>query len=46
MLKGLEAFCMALFTRILGWKIEEVHDFLEDVRKEIKDQSIHAYFPM
>jgi Methyltransferase domain len=43
MLSGLEAMSMALFTRILGWKAENVREFLVDVRKDMQNTSLHAY---
>ncbi|KAK7398199.1 hypothetical protein QQX98_012428 [Neonectria punicea] len=43
---GLEAFSMAPLTRALRWKRNEVAVFLADVRKELKDKSIHAYWPV
>lgn len=46
MTPALEGFSMALFTRILGWSKEEVETFLIDVRKEMKDPKIHAYWQM
>ncbi|KAF5528612.1 Secondary metabolism regulator LAE1 [Colletotrichum aenigma] len=45
-LSGLEAFSMAPFTRALDWKPAEVSVFLIDVRKDVNDRSIHAYWPM
>ena len=42
-LSGLEAWSMALFTRVLGWSPEKLNDFLEGVKKDIKDTKIHAY---
>ena len=45
-LEGLEGFCLALFTRALGWKKEEVDVFVALVAKDFKDRKIHAYFPM
>ncbi|GKT40041.1 putative methyltransferase tdiE [Colletotrichum spaethianum] len=45
-MEGLEGFTMAPFTRGLGWTREEVDVFLIDVRKDLKDRSIHAYSPM
>jgi len=41
-LEGLEGFTMGLFTRVLGWKPEEVQAFLTDVRKDLQDPKIHA----
>ena len=43
---GLSAFSVAFFTRVLGWTLEEVEVFLVDVRNEMKDPKIHAYWPM
>lgn len=37
---------MALFTRILGWSAAEVEVFLVDVKKQVKDRRIHAYFDL
>ncbi|PFH61478.1 hypothetical protein XA68_17309 [Ophiocordyceps unilateralis] len=43
---GASGLSMALFTRALGWRSEEVEVFLVDVRKDMKDRSIHAYWPI
>ncbi|CAG7559801.1 unnamed protein product [Fusarium equiseti] len=43
---GLEAISSALFTRVLGWSKSELDVFLTDVRKDIKNTSIHAYWPV
>ncbi|CAJ0543231.1 Ff.00g004750.m01.CDS01 [Fusarium sp. VM40] len=43
---GLEAISTALFTRILGWSKPELDVFLVQVRKDIKNPSIHAYWPI
>jgi hypothetical protein len=43
---GLEGLSLALLTRGLKWKKEEVHTFLVDVRKELRNKDIHAYWPM
>jgi hypothetical protein len=37
---------MALFTRGLGWSVEELEVFLVDVRREMKSTKIHAYWNM
>ncbi|OHE98946.1 hypothetical protein CORC01_05842 [Colletotrichum orchidophilum] len=40
---GLEALAMAPFTRAHGWSKEDVDAFLVDVKREMRDESIHAY---
>lgn len=45
-LEGLEGFCLALLTRGLGWKKEEVDVLVALVTKDFNDRAIHAYFPM
>lgn len=45
-LDGLEGFCLALLTRGLGWKKEEVDIFVAQVSSDIKDKKIHGYYPM
>ncbi|TVY16855.1 putative methyltransferase tdiE [Lachnellula arida] len=41
---GVGGLSMALFTRVLGWSVEEVEGYLVNVRKEIKDTKIHSYW--
>ncbi|RDW56506.1 S-adenosyl-L-methionine-dependent methyltransferase-19 [Coleophoma crateriformis] len=43
---GLEAISVGLFTRVLGWSKPELDVFLAQVRNELKDTKIHAYFDM
>jgi hypothetical protein len=43
-LKGLQGFTVGLFTRTLGWTVEEVEVLLAGVRKDLRDTSIHAYW--
>lgn len=45
-LDGLEGFSLALFTRGLGWKKEEVDVLVALVGNDFRDRNIHAYFPM
>lgn len=45
-LEGLEGFCLALLTRGLGWKKEEVDVFVAKVSNDLRNKKIHAYFPM
>lgn len=43
---GLEGLTMAPLTRAHGWTQKEVLVFLADVRKDLNDKAIHAYWPM
>ncbi|KAF4490810.1 Secondary metabolism regulator LAE1 [Colletotrichum fructicola Nara gc5] len=43
---GVEAWAMAPFTRVHGWTRVEVQGFLVDVRKDLGDRRIHAYWPI
>ena len=43
---GLEGFCLALLTRGLGWRKEEVDVLVAKVARDLRDKKIHAYFPM
>lgn len=43
-LAGLEAFSLALFTRVLGWTKEEALVFCAEVREEFKSQKVHGYY--
>ena len=45
-LQGLQGFTIALFTRVLGWTPEKTELLLVDVRKNLRNQDIHAYWPM
>ncbi len=45
-LMGLEGFSLALLTRVLNWSAEEVQVFLVDVRKDMRNQNLHCYFPL
>ncbi|GKZ24620.1 hypothetical protein AbraIFM66951_012024 [Aspergillus brasiliensis] len=40
-LEGLEACSVATFTNILGWTIEEVKQFLEEVRRDAMKKGVH-----
>jgi len=44
-LNGLEAFSLMMFTNVLGFTVEEVQLLLVDVRKDLKNRRIHAYWP-
>lgn len=43
---GLEAFSIVLLTRALDWSKDEVTAFLANVRRDLNDKSIHAYWPV
>jgi len=43
---GMEGFCLALLTRGLGWRKEEVDILVAKVTTDIKDRRIHGYYPM
>jgi hypothetical protein len=44
--RSLYGLSVALFTRGLGWTLEELEVFLVDVRKDMSDAKIHAWAPM
>lgn len=44
--KNLHGLSAALFTRGLGWSVEQLEVFLIDVRRELKDPSVHTYWPL
>jgi hypothetical protein len=43
MLESMEAYSLALFTRVLGWSSQEVQVFLTGVRQELMDRRLHIY---
>ena len=45
-MEGLEGFCLALYTRALGWSKPEVDVFVAKVTRDLANRHIHAYFPM
>lgn len=45
-LNGLSAISMAIMTRVLGMSAKEVEATVEDVKKDMQDKSIHAFWPM
>ncbi len=42
--EGLEAFTLRLFTKVLGWDVQEVQVLLAMVRKDLKNRRVHAQF--
>lgn len=45
-LNGLEGMSLRLFERGMGWSAEETMVFLTGVRKDIKNQRFHSYYPL
>ncbi|KAK0620842.1 S-adenosyl-L-methionine-dependent methyltransferase [Immersiella caudata] len=43
---GVEALSTAVYTRALGWPKERLDALIAEVRAEMKDTSIHAYWPI
>ncbi|KAF6816948.1 methyltransferase domain-containing protein [Colletotrichum sojae] len=43
---GLSGLSLALFTRALGWSPEQLEVFLVDARKDMRDRSIHGWWPI
>ncbi|KAH7079454.1 S-adenosyl-L-methionine-dependent methyltransferase [Paraphoma chrysanthemicola] len=41
---GAESMSLALFTRILGWSIEEVQVFAAQFRADLRNRKMHAYW--
>ncbi|KAK3321827.1 S-adenosyl-L-methionine-dependent methyltransferase [Apodospora peruviana] len=41
---GLHGMSMSLFTKVLGWTVDEVDTFLVDVTRDLKDRRIHFYY--
>ncbi|KAH8692564.1 hypothetical protein GQ44DRAFT_167808 [Phaeosphaeriaceae sp. PMI808] len=42
-MEGLEAIALRAFTKVLGWRKEEIKVFLAGVRKPYMDPAIHAF---
>ncbi|KAM0231915.1 hypothetical protein ACHAPO_008213 [Fusarium lateritium] len=42
----LSGLSLALFTKGLGWSVEEVEVFLAKVRTDMRDRRIHAWWPI
>jgi hypothetical protein len=41
---GCESMSLALLTRALGWSLEEVRVFMTQVRQDLRNRKIHAYW--
>lgn len=45
MLQGLKGISLAIFTRFLGWQVDEMDILLAQVRAEWRQRRIHSYWP-
>ena len=45
-MEGMEGFSLSLLSKELGWTKEEIDVFLIDVRRDLRDRSIHAYMSL
>lgn len=43
-LQGLNGIAMGVFTRLLGWKSEEVEVFIAKVRNDVNNAKLHGYW--
>lgn len=41
--QGVEGWCLFLLTRYLGWQYEEVMVYVAQMKKMLRDKSVHAY---
>ncbi len=41
--QGIEGWCLFLLTRFLGWQHEEVTVYVAQMRKMLRDKTVHAY---
>lgn len=41
--QGLEAWCMHLLMNYLGWSYKEIQVYVAEMRKMLRDKSVHAY---
>jgi len=44
--EGIEGWCVFLLTNVLHWTEEEVQVYLAEMRRALRDKSIHAYHEM
>lgn len=44
-LEGMQGLSMKVFTKFLGWSVEQLEVFLAEVRKELKRGHMHSYWP-
>ena len=45
-LQAVDSYTSGIFTQVLGWEETEIQVFIAKVKAELKDPSIHLYFPV
>ncbi|RFU25119.1 hypothetical protein B7463_g11214, partial [Scytalidium lignicola] len=45
LLRGIEGISLKVM-QLMGWKPDDIREFLEKVKKDVRDPSIHAYLPI
>ncbi|KAF4974129.1 hypothetical protein FZEAL_8939 [Fusarium zealandicum] len=45
-LKVLDSYTPKLFEHVLGWTVQEIHVLMAQVKKELRDPSVHLYLPV
>lgn len=45
-LRGMEGFSMMLFTKVLGWTVEDTQEFVDKVKRDICDNSMRKFMPL
>jgi len=43
---AIEAACLRLNTKVLGWTEEAVRKHVQEVEADIRSKKMHAYIPM
>ena len=41
---GLQGMTMSLFTKVLGWSVEQIEALVADVRNDLRNTKIHVYY--
>jgi hypothetical protein len=44
--QAIESYTPQIFSNVLGWSQEEIQVFVAKAKNEIKDPSVHLYFPV
>ncbi|CAJ0550954.1 Ff.00g108840.m01.CDS01 [Fusarium sp. VM40] len=44
--QAIESYTPQIFSNVLGWSQEEIQVFMAKAKNEIKDPSVHLYFPV